>query len=396
MLKLFNAKVDDMSISRYSHYASEILSLVYNTPGLSRVELAERLGLDKATITNICSELIAKGYIGEELPEDGRRGGRRKIPLLIDDAVGFVLGLEVQPEFISFNAIRPSGEVIATGTELRPVRGNQAPQAIREAIALFLADPRLRAERLLGIGIGMCGIVDPAKGAIVFSRPMAVGEPVAVAEGLKDAFGVPVFTDNDVKCCCYGVMAAEKAGETRDFLYCLCEFVDDDEKPEAFERISLGMAATLGGSVVYGSRGAAGEFRSAFAKSKRAGQFTSWSYPEYLTMKSKPKILAGFFEELAMNIAFIVNFLDLKAVCLGGGIEAYEVEFRAALDKAVAVNWIYQEEMPRQVGIRFETPGTKPVARGAGAIVLRHLFAGPEFEGFGPVGYEYLRAVTEA
>lgn len=384
-----------MSISRYSHYASEILSLVYKAPGLSRIELAERLGLDKATITNICSELISKEYMEEELPDDGRRGGRRKIPLRINDAVGCVLGVEVQPEFITLNAIRPSGTVILSDTTFRSVRGGAAAEAIRDAIGAFLADPRLSRVCLLGIGIGMCGIVDPAKGAIVFSRPMSVDKPLEVAEHLKNAFGVPVFIDNDVKCCCYGLLAADKVGETRDFLYCLCEFVDDEDNPEAFERISLGMAAALGGAVLYGSRGAAGEFRSAFAKEKRPGQFTSWSYPEYLTMKSRPKILAGFFEELAANIAFIANFLDLTAVCLGGGIEAYEEEFRPILTKAVGVNWIYQEEMPRDLGIRFEKPGTKPVARGAGAIVLRHLFAGPGFSGFGPIGYEYLQGISD-
>ena len=75
--------------------AARIVRTIWQNPQISRVGIAERLALDKSTITNQVARLIDIGLI-EEIDEGsaGTRGGRRPIHLAINRSFGRVIGIE--------------------------------------------------------------------------------------------------------------------------------------------------------------------------------------------------------------------------------------------------------------------------------------------------------------
>ena len=371
------------------YYASQILQLLFEYPGLSRAELARRLELDKAVVTNIVSSMIEHGIVENGSGDSTRRSGRRPVPLYLNESTSCVVGVEAQPDFVGISAVTPSGRIIFTKTESRIEPVDDIVNAIRSAIVGVLPDIRSRGLRLLGIGAGLAGIVDPIRGVLTYSMSLdpKPGEK-EISKPLQEEFGVPVFVDNDANCCSYGVLVYPEHPELQDFLYVLSEFVDDSPYSKAYRRIGIGMSFVLGGRVHYGSRYASGEFRSAFASPDVDGQIGARQHTLFNPMKSDRQLLDEFIREMARNIAFLTNILDLSAVYFGGGIEVYQTAMIPALDEALHSNWIYEGRLPREVAVYFANPGDKPVARGAAAIVLQHIFSGPDYDGFGPVGLD--------
>ena len=87
-MKSINAP-SDINVSR-------ILRLVWQKRGISRIEIASQLGIDKSTVTKIVSSLIDMGLISE-LSEGntGPQGGRKPIFLEISPSFACVGGVEI-------------------------------------------------------------------------------------------------------------------------------------------------------------------------------------------------------------------------------------------------------------------------------------------------------------
>lgn len=321
------------NLPRPLRYGSEILRLAYLRRGISRAEAAQELGLDRATVTRVVKELVDRGLLrelsGEALrggesgggeAEAAGRQGRRRIPLVVSDACGCVLGLEVQEESVKVGLVLPSGRVVHTRHFPRPARKGagaspaNAAAGAAQALARDMIDAaeagREEALRLglpvLGVGAALTGLVDASAGTLLFSRGLgARSGPVPLRGKLERRLGLPVILDNDAKCCCYDALAFSDPPAQRDFLYLFCELPEDGRRPDRYLRVGLGTAVVLDGRVQYGSRFAAGEFRSAVADPAVSGQFGRRSPSYYLRIKSDPLRRARFVRDLARNVGFI-------------------------------------------------------------------------------------------
>ena len=86
-----------------------------------------------------------------------------------------------------------------------------------------------------------------------------------------------------------------------------------------------------------------------------------------------PKVLAEAADELAHNVAMLVNTMDFERVYIGGDIEALDVDFPSLLKRRLAENWMYP--FPKEVEVRYSSLGTKAVAYGAAGMVLDRLIS---------------------
>src|SRR5574344_2030840 len=78
---------------------SRILRLIWQQKGISRVEIASKLGIDKSTVTKNVATLKEVGII-HEIAEGvtGPQGGRKPIFLEITPRFACVGGVEINPE----------------------------------------------------------------------------------------------------------------------------------------------------------------------------------------------------------------------------------------------------------------------------------------------------------
>ncbi|HON13838.1 MAG TPA: ROK family transcriptional regulator [Treponema sp.] len=378
------------------YYGTRMLSLLYKKPGLSRSDLADMLDLDRGTVSRIVQYLVSSGLVeeGAEIQESSDQAGRKKIPLFLSDRSGYAIGLEVQYEFIKYGAVSPLGTELCSGMFHRSPSGKLLEDIVTVVNRARVAVP---GKKLFGVGIALSGLVDPIHGTLLFSLSLgARNEPIPLKDELENRIGVPVFIDNDAKCCCYDVLSWPYQGpgaNPESFIYTFCEFIENPLDPGRYDRIGIGTAVVLQEKIFYGSRFAAGEFRNMYADPELPGQFGRYSKDYFNLMRSDPERRALFIHDLAGSMAYIANFLDIQLVYMGGGIERYGAEMQEAFDRAIESTWLYQEYLPRRIQIQFAPSDEKPAVRGAAAMVHRHIFAGPIHEGEERTGLAYLQAL---
>lgn len=117
-----------------------------------------------------------------------------------------VLGVDVGGTTTAAGLVTATGEVLIEAQA--PTHGagpGRALETIAGLIDVMRAGARARGLALEGIGVGLPGIVDAARGVVgdeIPHVPELAGQPVAAR--LADRSGVPVFIDNDVNALALG------------------------------------------------------------------------------------------------------------------------------------------------------------------------------------------------
>jgi predicted NBD/HSP70 family sugar kinase len=178
--------------------AGRILQLIRSGRVRTRRELQELTGLSRSTLTLRLSQLQAAGY----LRPDGHRSaamGRPTGMLTFDESGKLILAADLGATHARMTLTDAAGTVIAETTRELSIDESPRPvlDAVAEAFRGLLADSGCAVADVCGIGVGVPGPVDFAAGR-VRNPPMMPGwHDHPIRETLADAFGVPVFVDND-------------------------------------------------------------------------------------------------------------------------------------------------------------------------------------------------------
>ncbi|MCX4238060.1 ROK family transcriptional regulator [Streptomyces ortus] len=183
-----------------------VLRRLYFDGPMSRFELGPATGLSSGSISNVVADLVADGLV-EEAGSVDSDGGRPRTLLRVAPASGHMIGVDVGETRVRVELFDLSLTELAR-TE-RPLEHQRYDVDvivghIRDGVAEVLASAGIAAERLLGVGIGVPGIVErtAADGAVVHGQ--TIGWPAVPLESLlRTACGlpdsVPYFTDNGAK-----------------------------------------------------------------------------------------------------------------------------------------------------------------------------------------------------
>ena len=175
-----------------------ILNLLKNEGEMSRVEIAARSSLSPSAVTGVVAELVSEGFVVEG--DAGKSsGGRKPIPVRIDYGQRCSIGLKLMPERL---------DVVLTNLATEPIRRLLIPladcnpktvaDAAAAAVDALVPDAKERAEKLIGVGLAMPGIIDVVLGVCRVSQRLG-WENVPIAELLARRINVPVWIENDVK-----------------------------------------------------------------------------------------------------------------------------------------------------------------------------------------------------
>ncbi len=350
---------------------SQVLREIWLHRGISRVEIAGNLDLDKSTISSIVSELLAHGIVSETRRGDaGPRGGRKPVFLGLNCSYGRILGIEMRPEGWVAVAVDLEGRLIASWSGVQRITGANLRESFLE-IAGALRAQLDRSAPLLGIGVGLSGVVNPQKALIRYSIPLRIESPWDFRREVADRYDLPIFIENDANACAWGELVFHRSKRLRDFVFVLSEFRRVEDPDRHHERIGVGLGIVLDGRVHHGRSFSAGEFRSVLCTPESRGQF-SLSDEEANRVVDAPDILCRFIRELALNVAMLVNTFNLDHVFLGGDIERYREQVAPVLAEEIQRNWPYPDTVQCRIG--FSSMGEKACAYGAAAVVLQRLF----------------------
>ncbi|WP_431918976.1 ROK family protein [Nonomuraea jabiensis] len=224
-----------------------ILALLGTVGPLSRSEIARRLDLSPATVTQLTRELMGHGML-EELDLKPSRGGRPAVRLGLVGSAGRALGVKVTADHLVLVDVRLDGEVLGSWERPFDPSAPDALDSLAAAISSVVAESSAdeRTPPLLGIGVGVPGSVDDQAAGTV-NAPTLGWRAMAVGDWLRRRLELPVLVENDVN----ALAAAERLygrGRThRDFLVVTIGR-------------GVGAAIVADGRVYRGARGGAGEF----------------------------------------------------------------------------------------------------------------------------------------
>ena len=355
---------------------SRVLRIIALNRGISRIEIARQMGMDKSSVTFIVNRLLKQNIITEiRTLQAGIRGGRCPIALAINAAYGSVLGLEVRSRYYRLVALDLHGEVILAEDRAVSVNSGKLVGTVVRVCKRLQKKLAQRGLPVLGLGVGLSGIVNYHQGIIHKSFPLDINTPLLFLEKISDKLDIPVFIENDANCIGWGELAFHRPRLLKDFVCVLLRRWSKQDTLESHSPIGLGLGVVINSKVYHGQGYSAGEFRSMKWRLGNRGQF-SLRDEELESIHQDARLFRCFGRELAQHLAFMVNTFNLSHVILSGAFADSFDELRDLIQTEVRKNWAYDD--PVSCEVLTAAQGDDAVAYGAAGMVLERIFEHPE------------------
>jgi predicted NBD/HSP70 family sugar kinase len=350
-----------------------VLNLIREKGPISRIEVSKLSTLNRATVSSLVDELMAKKYI-LEVREGKSSGGRKPILVRFNSHAGYVLGLEINVDFIIATRVNLSAEI--QWEKILPIASNE--QAILEQLYVLLDEMITNTPAsplgIIGIGIGVAGVVNLKTGSVVIT-PNGTLKNVPLKHLIQSYTGINTFVDND---CNTAAMAESMfgAGTNRNQLILV-----------SISHQGIGVGILLDGKIFRGSDGFAGEMGHmtinmdgpkcncgnrgcwevyASAKTLTEKYRQSVQSPTNVTVEKIIELanhgdphaitsLTKTGEYLGVGLSNIVNTFNPDVIILRGAIASanqwiYNPIQRTLLDRAFFLSSTYVEIIPSQFG----------------------------------------------
>jgi len=219
------------------------LELLLAEGPLTRAQLSERTGVSKVTGSQVLARLEERGLVMIAGQQAGGRGPNAALYAVVPTSA-YVAGLYVELDQVSAAVADVTGRRIAEVT-VDPNGADDPVGMVVGAIRAACGSAGIGLSRLAAVVIGSPGVLDPNTGA----PRLAVNLPTwheGVLDGLRDVLHTPVVIENDVNLAAMAERADGAAAGQDDFAF-------------VWLGGGLGLATVIGGTVLRGSGGAAGE-----------------------------------------------------------------------------------------------------------------------------------------
>jgi predicted NBD/HSP70 family sugar kinase len=231
---------DDVGGSDLTRIA--VLALLGRDGPASRATVARELDLSPATVSQVTRRLIQQGVI-EPLyfaPSEGGRPGQ--LLGLVADA-GRAVGVKLAADHLVMVNVRLDGQVLATRTEEFDALAPGSISRLLDSLNNFWPDDD--GARLLGVGVCVPGVVaHPDVGDV--DAEVLGWSGMSLGRQLRQAIGVPVLIENDVKALAVAERLYGRGRTRRSFVVVTIGR-------------GVGFACVTNGALERGSQGGAGE-----------------------------------------------------------------------------------------------------------------------------------------
>ncbi len=348
---------------------TRVLQEIRKEKGISRIEISSALNLDKSTISKITSDLLEQGLvIDKKNDEELKHAGRRRIGLTLNENYGAIIGIEIQTEYYNVVVINLYGEILSKYKELLP--DGDFIETLDKTLNTVIESNKQNFTRILAIGIGFPGHINPFEGIIIQSNPLNINSPLNLYKHLEDKYNYPIFIENDANCCSWGELTFSRGKRDNNFLIALGESRWVDRASKNQRNIVVGLGIVIDGKVLIGDNFSAGEFKTINWNGSPLSQFS----PE----NSKTK---DIITELSKHIALFINTFNFTKVIFAGVFTEFQSEIKEELSNQIINNWGYTNK--KNIDIEFTPFGDFDVSYGAAGMIVEKFFTTPDITSTG-------------
>lgn len=179
-----------------------IIEYILRNKAVSRVELANTFGYNRMTTSNIVSRLEEANAVIEidsHIPCP-MGAGRPSTQLVLNGEFAYFIGINFNSSDMTAAVIDFSGKILFEDARIFPAHPDKRDiiEIITESIHFLLS--KVEKKKVIAIGIGVPGTVDPANGIGKSYKRLANWDNVPLAELLQIEFRIPVFIDHNCSC----------------------------------------------------------------------------------------------------------------------------------------------------------------------------------------------------
>jgi predicted NBD/HSP70 family sugar kinase/DNA-binding transcriptional ArsR family regulator len=242
---------DILGVSARDTNRLRILEALLRYPARSRGELGRALGLSRATVTAVLSELERAGMVDQQADgsADERRGiGRPPLQVSLASDAAFAVGLDFGHRHIRAAVCDLGGRIVADRSEASAVdqHASASFDAAQRLTTDVLAEAGVDTARVIGVGVGLAAPVDATSGTVHAAGILPGWTGIAPAQELEMRLGMPVRVENGANAGALGEHLFGAGRGAGDMIYL---------------RISsgVGLGLIMGGQLYGGVAGVAGE-----------------------------------------------------------------------------------------------------------------------------------------
>lgn len=385
-----------MTALRLGGYNQQVvLELIRANPGMNRVDIAERTGLTAQAISKIVRKLLQDGLVREaEAVVPSAKGGRPAIGLRIIRKAAYAFGVHIDRDQTVYALLDLAGGVVAREHRATPQTGPAASvRQIDSVVAKLLTRNAVPGDKVLGIGVGTPGPLEPDTGVVHSPGGMTGWKDVPLAKLISDRTGLPATIENDTIAAAIGESWIGKARGAQSVLFVYLGFgmgaallIDGQVHRGAglggeFHHVPVQPSGPI---CVCGSRGCVGQYVPPAAvveavRERRGDKTAKRDYAEICRAavegaSIERDVLTNAARLLSLALIGIANVLDPAIVVLGGvALDAAKLIHEPELRTAFARRQAYRRG--HETPVELSDAGADVGAVGAASLVLHTTYA---------------------
>ncbi len=324
-----------------------ILNYMLNHGDTSKVELAKQLNLSMPTVLTNVNELIETGLVTEK-GELESTGGRKAVLIGLKSDYRYALGIDITANHLGIVLLNLCGEIL----EQKRVRMKfDADLSYYEKLAEELKkiyEPRIDADKILGVGISLPGIINQAEKLLVKSHALHLENYSLKMIG--QILAMPVYYENDAN----AAMLAENPQKLKNSVYLSLNN-------------TLGGAVCIDGALFTGQNRRAGEFGHMIlvpdGKKCYCGKYgcaDAYCAASVLTQGGKNRLeefmesiqtdvkTKEVWEEYLANLAILISNLRMSYdtdIILGGEVGGYLQDYMVELGRKIFKYNLFDDDL---------------------------------------------------
>jgi predicted NBD/HSP70 family sugar kinase len=354
-----------------------VFQTITNEEPISRADIAQQTGLNKATVSSLVNELLSKDLVYESGPGESS-GGRRPVLLHYNVNAGYSIGIDLGVNYILGVVTDLKGKILLEKT----VKVNEHTfldviEQIKQVINSLIKDLPQTPYGIIGIGLGIPGIVD--KQGEIRVAPNLGWKNCDIKTLLEKEFQVPVIIENEANAGAYGEKQFGVGQDYKNIVYVSAGIgigVGLILNNELYQGLH-GFSGEMGHMVINmngvpcscGSKGCWEAYASEHALLKRAGSDSTLESLIDKAQNQDEKAIALFKETgqyIGYGINNIINTFNPEQIIIGNRLAMAQT-----LIKQSMLDIIYSHSLSFQqqdLQISFSKHSTHSAALGVAAI----------------------------